>query len=525
MTVASALASPLPDVDIPPVSLTELLFGDVSDADAQRPALIDGLSGQEITYGQLAGMVSKFAAALAERGIRKGDVVAVFSPNTPYYAVVFHGILAAGGVATTINSLYTPDEIAHQLRNSRAVMLVTVSPFLDRARAAVASDGVNVRSIVVMDGAEGHESLADLLATTAPPPQVQLDPEVDLAALPYSSGTTGLAKGVMLTHRNLVANIHQAHALMPIGAHTRILAVLPFFHIYGMTIMMNWGLAKRATIVTMPKFELADFLRVITEHRTDRVYIAPPVALALAKHPMVDEYDLSVIDMLLSGAAPLDAELAEAVRARLGCKVRQGYGMTELSPLSHSIPADRDDISPGTVGMLAPNMHARIVDPATGEDALHGEPGELWLRGPNVMAGYLNNPEATVATVDADGWLHTGDIAIVDDEGVYSIVDRVKELIKYKGYQVPPAELEALLLTHPSIADAAVIGVRDDEGEEVPKAFVVRQATAANLTADDVMSFVAERVAPHKKVRVVEFIDAIPKSPSGKILRKDLRTR
>ena len=193
--------------------------------------------------------------------------------------------------------------------------------------------------------------------------------------------------------------------------------------------------------------------------------------------------------------------------------------MTELSPLSHAIPADRDDISPGTVGVLAPNMQARLVDPATGADVGFGEPGELWLRGPNVMVGYLNNPEATALTIDADGWLHTGDVATVDQHGVYAIVDRVKELIKYKGYQV------ALLLPHPGVADAAVIGVRDSDGEEVPKAFVVRRSSSDELSADGVMSFVAERVAPHKKVRVVEFIDAIPKSASGKILRKDLRAR
>jgi acyl-CoA synthetase (AMP-forming)/AMP-acid ligase II len=224
-------------------------------------------------------------------------------------------------------------------------------------------------------------------------------------------------------------------------------------------------------------------------------------------------------------ALALDEALGEAVKARLGCGMIQGYGMTELSPVSHIIPLDRDDISPGTVGLLLPNMQARIVDPATGADLGPGEPGELWLRGPNVMVGYLNNPTATAATIDPDGWLRTGDVATVDEHGVYAIIDRVKELIKYKAYQVPPAELEALLLTHPSIADAAVIGIRDDDGEEVPKAFVVRQPAAPELSADDVMSFVAARVAPHKKGRAVEFIDAIPKSASGKILRKDLRTR
>lgn len=515
--------SQYPDVDIPEVSLYQAIFGGAS-AYPDRVALIDGSSGTEVTYGDLIRSIDAFAAALAERGIGRGDVVAIFSPNLPQYAVVFHGALRAGAAATTINSLYTPDEVAHQLRDSAAVLLVTVSPFLDRAAAAAAADGVAVRETVVIDGAPGHPSLADLLATTAAPPEVAIDPADDLAVLPYSSGTTGLPKGVMLTHRNLVANLMQHSALAPTGVDSRILAVLPFFHIYGMEVMMNCGLYAGSTVVTMPKFELAEFLRVITEHRTDRVYIAPPVAVALAKHPMVDSYDLSVIDILLSGAAPLDEELAAAVHRRIGCKVRQGYGMTEASPLTHAIPSGRDDIRVGTVGLLAPNMQARLVDPATGEDVGAGGRGELWLRGPNIMKGYLNNPEATAATIDADGWLRTGDVATVDGNGVYTIVDRVKELIKYKGYQVPPAELEALLLTHPSIADAAVVGAHDADGEEIPKAFVVRQPDA-ELSADEVMAFVAERVAPHKKVRVVEFIEQVPKSASGKILRKLLRDR
>jgi acyl-CoA synthetase (AMP-forming)/AMP-acid ligase II len=522
------LTSPFQDVDIPDVPVYQAIFGNVGER-ADRTAMIDGLTGKSLRYGELIGMIDKLAAALAERGIGKGDVVAILSPNTPYFAVVFHGVLRAGGTVTTINSLYTPDEIAHQLRDSRAAMLFTVSPFLDRAEAATRADGVGVREIVVLDGSgtstAAHASLADLLATEAAPPDVTINPAEDLAVLPYSSGTTGLAKGVMLTHRNIVANICQKRPMAPMTSETRVLAVLPFFHIYGMTIIMNCGLAAGSTIVTMPKFELADFLRVIAEHRTNRVYIAPPVAVALAKHPMVDEYDLSAIDILFSGAAPLDEELAVAVRKRLGCKVHQGYGMTETSPLSHAIPDDRDDIPAGTVGLLAPNMEARLVDPGTGEDAGPGESGELWLRGPNIMKGYLNNPEATAATIDGEGWLHTGDVATVDAEGVYKIVDRVKELIKYKGYQVPPAELEALLLTHPKIADAAVIGVRDDEGEEIPKAFVVRQTSGVDLSAAEVMSFIAERVAPHKKVRAVEFIEAIPKSAAGKILRKDLRQR
>ncbi|MGH4025287.1 MAG: AMP-binding protein [Pseudonocardiaceae bacterium] len=515
-------SSPFPDVDIPPVSLTELVFAQARDY-AERPALVDGISGQTITYGELKVLVDRLAGALAARGVGKGDVVGVFAPNTPSYAVVFHGIVRAGAVATTVNSLYTADEVADQLRDSGAKLLFTVSPFLDRAAAATEQDGVQVTQTVVVDGAPGYPSLADLLAEDAAPPEVSIDPGTDLAVLPYSSGTTGRAKGVMLTHRNLVANLVQSQPLFTVVPDTRVLAVLPFFHIYGMTVLMNLGLYTRATVVTLPKFDLETFLRTIQEYRTNRVYIAPPVAVALAKHPIVDQFDLSAMETLFSGAAPLDAELADAVRARIGCKVRQGYGMTEMSPVSHAIPDDRDDIPVGTVGFTIPNMECKLVDPETGQEVGVGELGELWCRGPNVMAGYLHNAEATAETLDPDGYLHTGDVAMVDEHGYVTIVDRVKELIKYKGYQVPPAELEALLLTHPKISDVAVIGVRGADGEEVPKAFVVRPAGAEDLTEQDVMSFVAAKVAPHKKVRAVQFIEQIPKSASGKILRKNLR--
>jgi acyl-CoA synthetase (AMP-forming)/AMP-acid ligase II len=516
--------SPFPDVVVPDVSLHELLFANLAER-AGRVALINGATGAEMTYGTLAGEIDRLAAALAERGIGKGDVVGILAANTPYYAVVFHGILRAGATATTINSLYTADEVAHQLADAGAKMLFTVSVLLPAGKAAAAKVGIADADVIVLDGAEGHSSLPDLLSSTGPVPEVSIDPAEDVAVLPYSSGTTGKAKGVMLTHRNLVANIVQCGPLLELNEKTRILAVLPFFHIYGMQVLMNNGLYVGATVVTMPRFDLAEFLRVISEHKTDRVYIAPPVAVALAKHPLVDQYDLSAIDTIFSGAAPLDVDLAAAVRKRLGCKVSQGYGMTEMSPVSHAIPDSRDDISVGTVGVIIPNMECRLVDPATGEDVGVNERGELWCKGPNVMKGYLNNPEATANTLDSDGYLHTGDVAVIDENGIVSIVDRVKELIKYKGYQVPPAELEAVLLTHPQIADSAVIGVLDADGEEVPKAFVVRQPGADDLDGAGVMSFVAERVAPHKKVRVVEFIEQIPKSASGKILRKDLRAR
>ena len=277
----------------------------------------------------------------------------------------------------------------------------------------------------------------------------------------------------------------------------------------------------------MPRFDLPEFLRIIQDHKITWVFIAPPIAVALAKHPMVDNFDMSSVKVVFSGAAPLDGELGHAVAKRLDCIVCQGYGMSEMSPVSHVIPTGRDDIPLETVGITIPNMESKLINVETGEEIevpVEGtsEPGELLCRGPNIMVGYLHNAEATADVLDADGWLRTGDIATVSSEGYVRIVDRLKELIKYKGYQVPPAELEALLLTHPSIADAAVIGVLDAEGEEVPKAFVVLQQGVV-LTGDEVMVFVAEHVAPYKKVRQVEFIDLIPKSSAGKILRKDLR--
>ena len=511
--------STFPDVEIPDVSVPAYVLRNASQY-PDRPALIDGLSGDTLSFGQLAAYVDRVAAALAERGVQPGDTVAIFSPNTIYYPVVFHGIAAAGALSSTINSLYTPDEIAFQLKDSNAKILITVSPFLDRAKAA--ADKQPVDEIIVMDGAEGHVSLRDLLASKAPSPEVQIDAANDLVTLPYSSGTTGLPKGVMLTHRNLVANCAQCEPLFQVTDDDRLIAVLPFFHIYGLTVLMNVGLAGGATVVTMPRFDLEQFLTILQDQRITRAYVAPPIVLALAKHPMVDQFDLSQLRILFSGAAPLDADLAAACAKRLGCEVKQGYGMTELSPVSHCIPEGLD-LPPGSVGIGIPNTESRLVSVETGEDSAEGAAGELWVRGPQVMKGYLNNPEATAATVDSEGWLHTGDIAEVRD-GAFYIVDRVKELIKYKGYQVAPAELEAILLGHPKVADAAVIGIPDEEGGEIPKAFVVL-APGEDLSADEVMAYVAGQVAPHKKVRAVAFIDAVPKSPSGKILRKDLRGR
>ncbi|MBW7885320.1 MAG: AMP-binding protein, partial [Caldilineaceae bacterium] len=276
-----------------------------------------------------------------------------------------------------------------------------------------------------------------------------------------------------------------------------------------------------ATVVTIPRFEMESFLQLTQNRKISYAYLVPPLVLGLAKHPLVDKYDLSSLRVIVSGAAPLSGELEAAVRTRLGCQVVQGYGMTEASPVTHFRSLEPEGRpKPGSIGVVVPNTECKIVDVATRAELEPHQEGELWVRGPQVMKGYLNNPQATANTVDTDGWLHTGDVGYADEDGYFWIVDRVKELIKYKGFQVAPAELEALLLTHPAVADAAVIGVADEEAGEVPKAYVVRKGEA---TADEIMEFVAGQVAPFKKVRYVEFIDQIPKSASGKILRRMLK--
>jgi len=295
--------------------------------------------------------------------------------------------------------------------------------------------------------------------------------------------------------------------------------VLPLFHIYGLVVVLNMGLHLGATIVTMPRFDLDQFLGLIQKYRVTLSHIVPPIVLKLAKDPIIERYDLSSLKMIFSGAAPLGVELSRELIQRIGCSIRQGYGLTETSPVTHSSPADPVKMKLGSVGPAAPNTECKLLDPATGEELGVSDEGEICVRGPQVMKGYLNNPEATARTIDKDQWLHTGDIGYADEDGHFYIVDRVKELIKYKGFQVPPAELEAVLLTHSAVADAAVIPCRDDESGEIPKAFVVLKGEA---TADQLMEFVAERVAPYKKIRALEFIDQIPKSLSGKILRRVL---
>jgi acyl-CoA synthetase (AMP-forming)/AMP-acid ligase II len=507
--------SPFPEVEIPDVTLSEFVFARVAEH-AERPALIDGVSGRALTYAQLSGAVRAAAAGLARRGFRKGDVLALHSPNLPEYVVAFHAVATLGGIITPVNPMYTVEEVGKQLEDSGAKWLVTIPQLLERAREA--GRGKGLRELFVFGEAEGATPFASLLEGGADDlPEVEINPREDLVVLPYSSGTTGVCKGVMLTHRNLVANLAQ---IMGVGHDWRdetLVCVLPLFHIYGMVAIMNHGLFCGATVVTLPRFDFEQVLKTMQDYRVTFAHLVPPIVLAMSKSPLVDGYDLSSLHTVFSGAAPLGEELARSCSERLDCAVIQGYGMTETSPATHL--STRAKNKPGSVGVCVPNMECKLVSVETGEEVGVGERGEIHVRGPQVMKGYLGRPDATAQTVDADGWLHTGDVAFVDEDGFFFIVDRAKELIKYKAFQVAPAELEAVLLTHPSVADAAVIPSPDDEAGEVPKAFVVVKE-GHELTGAEVLDFVAARVAPYKKVRRVEFVAQIPKSPSGKILRR-----
>jgi acyl-CoA synthetase (AMP-forming)/AMP-acid ligase II len=507
---------PYPDVEIPEVSLTDFIFSSIKGV-TDKQALIDGPSGRTLTYGEFADAVRRVAASLAQRGFKKGDVCAIFSTNCPDYAVLFHAVAMLGGINTTINPLYTGEEAAFQLNDAGAKIMVAAPPVIEKARDAAGRS--RIEELFVFGEAEGATPFSNLLKSDGVVPRVEIDPRKDLVALPYSSGTTGLAKGVMLTHHNLVANMCQMDGLHYFDRDDILLCVLPLFHIYGLVVVLNMGLHLGATIVMMPRFDLEQFLSLIQKYRVTLSHIVPPILLKLARNPLIDNYDLSSLKVIFSGAAPLGPDLTRECIARIGCSVRQGYGMTETSPVTHSSPADPTKTKLGSVGPPAPNTECKIVDPVSGEAVGPNEEGEVCVRGPQVMKGYLNNPEATARTIDADNWLHTGDIGYADEDGHCFIVDRVKELIKYKGFQVAPAELEAILLTHPAVADTAVIPCPDDEAGEVPKAFVVLKE---EISPEELMEFVAGQVAPHKKIRAVEFIEQIPKSLSGKILRRVL---
>lgn len=515
--------SPHAAVTIPEVSITDYVLRRADEL-GDKPALIDGPTGRSYTYGQLRCYISALASGFAHHGLRKGNVLAILSPNLPEYALAFHAAATLGVATTMVPPLFTDEEIIKQLRDSGAKFLLTIPQLMGKAREVAQASGI--RKVFVIGEAEGAVSFASLLGNVSAETPVQITPREDVAVLPYSSGTTGFPKGVMLTHWNLVSMLRQMEGNEAFSKDDRLVCVVPMYHLYGLHIVVNLGLSQGATIVTVPRYDLNQFLAVLEQYKVTIAPLVPPLVLALSRAPQVDDHDLSTLRLIHCGAATLADNIARACQERLGCQVRYGYGLTEVSPLSHASLANPKKQKPGSVGYCLPNTECKIVDYTTGAELGPDEEGEIWIRGPQVMKGYLGNAQATAEIIDPDGWLRTGDIGYCDDEGRLFVVDRLKELIKTNGRQVAPAELEALLLLHPSIADAAVIPSRDEEAGEVPKAFVVlKNEASGDEIGEEIMDFVAARVAPYKRIRSVEFVSEIPKSPAGKILRRILKER
>ncbi len=507
--------SPHPPVTIPDVSLADFILERTAHH-GDKPALIDGISGRIYTFPEFADRVRWVAGSLDEAGFGAGDVLGFLAPNSPEYGIFFLAASSLGGVNTTINPLATPDDITRQLASSGARFLFT-TPNIRGKLTADTTTGLEQVFLRTPDGA-----VSGLNEGRREGPAVTVSPATDVAALPYSSGTTGVSKGVMLTHRNLTANLVQIEAAGIFTPEDTIIGLLPFFHIYGMTVILLAGLSIGATTVTLPRFEMDGFLETMERYGVSHANLVPPLIHTLAAHPTLDPARLGKLQRVQSGAAPLATQTATRFSERFGCQVLQGYGLTETSPVTHVVPRTATGIPIGSIGPPIPDTECRIVDVGTGQDVGPTKRGEIWVRGPQVMKGYLGDKEKTAGMLDRDGWLHTGDIGYADEEGNFYIVYRLKELIKYKGYSVAPAELEAALLMHPAIDDVAVIPSPDEEAGEVPKAYVV---LGAPLREADLLSWIAERVAPYQKIRRMEAIDEIPKSASGKILRRVLIER
>jgi acyl-CoA synthetase (AMP-forming)/AMP-acid ligase II len=511
--------SPYPDIEIPEVPLASFIL-ERAPQFSPKPALIDGATGRTVTYGELTNTVDRVAAGFFSRGLRKGDVCAIHCLNCPEYAIAFLAVAKLGGACTMVSPLFKQSELLTQLKDSGAKYLLTDSHLASTALAAARA--ARVREVFVLGKAAGATSFSTLLDQDGAMPQVEIDPRHDVVALPYSSGTTGWPKGVMLTHYNMVAMLCLMEATEVLSSHDKTICAVPCYHLYGCHIVMNVALRAGATVVTLPHYNLEVFLRTMQDYEISVAPAVPPIVLELSRSPLVDRFDLSNLTTVFSGAAPLSVEVARACCERLNVRINYGYGMTELSPLSHLTYRNAGADKPESTGYCLPNTFCKIVDVETKAELQAGESGEIWVRGPQVMKGYLGHPEATAEIIDREGWLHTGDIGYADEDGALYIIDRLKELIKYKGRQVAPAELEALLLSHPAIADGAVIPSPDADAGEIPVAFVVAKES---VSADEIINFVSERVAPHKKIRRVEFVDQIPRNATGKILRRELVLR
>ncbi|WWC70957.1 uncharacterized protein I206_104909 [Kwoniella pini CBS 10737] len=523
----------------------------------EKPTFINGLNGKFLTRKEIEEKSKSLSTGLKLKKIEKDEIGCLFGMNSLEWVISCFAIQALGGIVSPANYAYQPAELLHQLKDSTASYAFVQPSLLPVFLKALELDSEikipDNKIFLLCDQSEkdilknkgGIEEewsnrflcLDELYEKPGTPKRFQDGMEERTAYLCYSSGTTGKGKGVETSHHNITSQVQALNCCYePIKYNDVILAMLPFSHIYGLTVSIHQPLTVNGTVVILPRFEEIAFLEAVQRFKVTWALVVPPILIALLNSPNVEKYDISSIRGLMSGAAPLSSDLVEAFEKKFpNIKVTQGYGLTETSPVSNVMNIEESKVKGrnGKIGKILPTYQARLVDQLTGKDVEPFDRGELWLRGPSVMKGYWKNQKATSEVFAPGGWYKTGDIATIDKEGYFSIVDRVKELIKYKGFQVPPAELEALLLTHPEITDVGVIGVYSKEqATELPRAYVVPKGGISSLPTEKsknefslkIQEWVASKVSNQKKLRGgVILIDIIPKSPSGKILRKDLR--
>jgi len=503
-----------------------------------RPAF---LYPKNMTYKQFKDQVDIFATALKNLGVKKGDRVALYGPNSIQWEISFLGLERAGAILVPMNPLFKETEVEYEANDSGAETIIVSQP--EYPNVAAVKDKTNIKNIIVIESGEKPEGTlgwSELIANTKPdPPEYNFDPKEDLAALVYTSGTTGLPKGTMLTHYNIVSNVIQISQIFELSELDIAMTVLPLYHIYGLNVCMNQTLWLGGAQVVTPRFEVKEFCELIEKYQVTYSLCVPPIFLAVVRHledPNIKGYDWTNLKIFNNGAAPIPLELLERFDklAKEKCDAKEiiiqhGWGLTEASPVVAVNPMYRPKME--SQGTLIPDTFHKIIDLETGEELPErGQVGELVIKGPQVMKGYWKKPEATrdafwIDPKTGEKWLRTGDMAYIDEDEYQHLLDRIKEMIKYKSWSIAPAELEDLLFKNPHVFDAAVIGKPSKELDvgEIPKAFIIlNPESKGKVTEDEIMKWVAEKISAYKKIREVEFVDNIPKSGSGKILRREL---
>lgn len=530
------LESPFGSVDVPQQPLTEYIFKNMQPDWSDKPMITCGSTGRSYNYGEGRMIIRQFGIALLrDVGLQKGDVVGILMPNIPEYPLALHGALEAGLVVTFVNPLYTPEEILRQFVNAGAKCCITIPQLLE-VGTKIGASLKNFRGNIVIGGeTDKSKKVFGFKQLVLSQPKDFQFPKIspnDLAMLPYSSGTTGLPKGVKLSHNNCAVNLEQCvHpdivSLIPTSKTRQevVLSVLPFFHIYGFNAVLNMVLMYGMHLVTMPRFTTETYLECLLKYKPTILFVVPSLLVFLSSHPAITPQHLASIREITCGAAPTTKGLIDKFKRKVGRQnitIRQGYGMTETSPCLIYTRFWAPESKLASTGQLVRGTQARVVSLITGEDLPVHQRGELYVRGPQIMLGYLNDEEATKEIVDAEGWLHTGDVVYFDEDGYFYIVDRTKELIKVKGNQVSPTELENIIMQIKAVEDVAVVGIPDTLSGEVPRAFIVKKE-GYQVNESDIIEYTNPKVGPYKKLAGgVKFIDSIPRNPAGKVLRQQL---